>query len=144
MHDDRDAPHPPPETHERPEPPETLSVEVRPLSGGRLLLVLVGELDHHSADLVTGEVRSALEAGAAAVLLDLSGVSFIDSTGVTRLLLAHRTARAAGGRLALIAPSGPVRRLLSLTGIDRVLACHPTPDAVPPGPGAGREPRSGG
>ncbi|MGK5448628.1 STAS domain-containing protein [Streptomyces radiopugnans] len=126
MHDDRDAPQ---------EPPDKLTMRIRPMSDDRFLLVLAGELDHHNADRIVDGVRSALGAGATTVLLDLSHVSFLDSTGITRLLLADRAVRAAGGRLALIAPSEPVRRLLSLTGVDQVLASHPN-RAAPLRPGA--------
>lgn len=122
MHHDRDAPH---------GPPETLRVRARSLGAGRFLLTVAGELDHHSADRVLDQVRSALDRGAATVLLDLSDVSFLDSSGITRLLLAHRAVQATGGHLALIAPSEPVKRLLSITGVDQVLPGYPTLDAVP-------------
>ncbi|MEV6958686.1 STAS domain-containing protein [Streptomyces sp. NPDC051207] len=45
----------------------------------------------------------------------LSGVSFLDSTGLTRLLIASRAARSAGGHFLLIAPSPPVRHMLEIT-----------------------------
>lgn len=121
----------------RREPPDTLEVRIRSLDRGRILATLTGAFDHHNAHRLTEALQRALDAGAAVVLLDLSEVTFMDSTGVTRLLLARRSARAAGGHLALIAPSRPVKRLLSITGVDRVLPSYPTPQAVP---AAGPEP----
>ncbi|MGK5498143.1 STAS domain-containing protein [Streptomyces sp. URMC 125] len=63
------------------------------MSAGRFLLVPTGELGRHNADRVVDGVRSAPGAGATTVLLDLSHVPFLDSTGITRLLLARRAAR---------------------------------------------------
>ncbi|MTE17783.1 anti-sigma factor antagonist [Streptomyces sp. TRM43335] len=123
---------------DRHEPSQTMEVRARSLAVGRVLLTVTGEFDHHSAHRLTDTLRPALETGVTTVLLDLSGVSFLDSTGVTRLLRAHRDVRAVGGRLALIAPSRPVRRMLSITGVDQVLPDYPTPGDVPTDPRAGR------
>lgn len=55
------------------------------------------------------------------VTIDVSGVNFIDSSGLAAFVHAHKTLTAAGGRLALAHPSRPVQRLLSLTGLDHEL-----------------------
>lgn len=55
------------------------------------------------------------------ITIDVSGVNFIDSSGLAAFVHAHQTLTAAGGRLALAHPSRPVQRLLSLTGLDHEL-----------------------
>ncbi|MFF0001203.1 STAS domain-containing protein [Streptomyces avermitilis] len=63
------------------------------------------------------------------MLADLPGVAILDSTGLTCLIGAYRTARSPGAHMVLIAPSERVRHMLALTGADQVLP------AVPPGHG---------
>ncbi len=63
-------------------------------------------------------------------ILDLSGVSFIDSTGLRVLLSAHEEATTAGGRLVIIAEDGPVTKLFSITGVDDLLLLRESRDAA--------------
>jgi anti-sigma B factor antagonist len=93
--------------------------------GHRLVLAAEGEVDLASAD----ELRAALAAaaadsGAAEVWLDLSGLAFMDSTGITAIV----DARSAfdGRRFALICPDGPVKRVLDIAGIARAIPIHPS------------------
>ena len=60
--------------------------------------------------------------GPAVPVLDLSGVTELDTAGVQLLLLAQRDARARGGELRLQAPSAPVREVLDLLGLDQLCA----------------------
>ncbi|MFF4441091.1 STAS domain-containing protein [Streptomyces sp. NPDC001621] len=91
-----------------------------------------GELDHHTTGQLDEAIDHALTRGAAAVLIDLQPTTFLDSSGLNALLTAHRAAARAGARLALIAPSAAVHRMLSLTGVDRVLPTCPTTEAALP------------
>lgn len=52
------------------------------------------------------------------VAVDLSGVRFIDSTGLTALVRTYKSLKQAGGTLLLLSPSPPVLRLLAVTGLD--------------------------
>ncbi|MEV6618686.1 STAS domain-containing protein [Streptomyces sp. NPDC051051] len=113
------------------ENPDPLEVHTRPLHDGSFLLTVNGALDHHTADRLTDALRPVLRAEAPTVLLDLSGVSFLDSTGLTRLLVSSRAARSAGGRVFLVSPSPPVRHMLEITGIDRVITTRPDHGAAP-------------
>jgi anti-sigma B factor antagonist len=94
----------------------SVSVEYRTWAGGRCTVVrLSGEAD------VTGraveEVLAAESAKDPALLLvDLSAVTFMDSWSLHVLLRAVRGRRAAGRDAGLVCPSGPVRRVLELTG----------------------------
>ncbi|MEW2511242.1 STAS domain-containing protein [Streptomyces sp. NPDC046870] len=109
----------------------TLQVRVRRLSTGRQLVTVAGALDLHTASHLADVLQPLVLTGGQSVLVDLSGVGFLDSSGLTCLIAVYRTARSTGARLALIAPSERVRRMLALTGTDRVLHSYATVDSVP-------------
>jgi len=77
-----------------------------------------GELDTYTV----GQFREALAelAGADRLLIDLSGVPFLDSAGLGALIGGVRRAREAGGEVAICCARPAVARLLSTTGFDRV------------------------
>jgi anti-sigma B factor antagonist len=88
---------------------------------------VAGELELGQADALLAPLRHAVEADDGPVVLDLSGVTFIDSTGLRALLDAHARLE----RLVVAAPPGsPVETLLSLTGLDDVLTVRPDVDAA--------------
>jgi anti-sigma B factor antagonist len=94
----------------------SVSVEHPSWPGGRCaVVVLSGDAD------VTGQVIADVLAAEAAkdpalLLVDLSAVSFMDSWSLHTVLRAMRDRRAAGSAAGLVCPSGPVRRVLELTG----------------------------
>ncbi len=59
--------------------------------------------------------------GASLVILDLSDLEFIDSTGLGVLVKTHQRMREEGDQLAVVEGTGQVKRLLELTGLDRQL-----------------------
>ena len=81
-----------------------------------------GELDLYSAPELAAEL-DALVADAPDVVLDLSGVGFVDSTALGAIVGASRSLRAGGGRLLLVA-SRDVRMVLELVGLDRILPVY--------------------
>ncbi|MFI8194294.1 STAS domain-containing protein [Streptomyces sp. NPDC085946] len=117
-----------------PDRQDTLEVHVRSLGVGRSLVVADGDVDLRTAPQLAGVLQPLLLTGGHRVLMDLSGVTFLDSTGLTCLITAYRTARRTGAHLALIAPSERVRHMLALTGTDQVLHSYPSLDTVPEEP----------
>lgn len=85
------------------------------------VIVLDGELDLASTGDVWEAVRAELEVGAGPVVLDLQAVTFIDSIGVKLLLDVRKLAADLGRPLSFVRPSEFARRVLRLTGVDRVL-----------------------
>ncbi|MEU9053642.1 STAS domain-containing protein [Streptomyces sp. NPDC048384] len=84
-----------------------------------------GEIDQQTSE----QLRQALDATAPPgprVVADMSGVSFMDSTGINILIAAHRDLAEAGGWLRLAAPTGPVLHTIRLVGVDTVIDCHET------------------
>jgi anti-sigma B factor antagonist len=79
-----------------------------------------GELDLATAPVLAAHL-APLPDGGGDVVVDVSGIRFVDSTGLSVLVQAHHAARSAGRRLVLVAPSLRVRRLLQITGLDDVM-----------------------
>jgi anti-sigma B factor antagonist len=86
---------------------------------GAVRLVVRGDLDYGSADRL--RLAAADVAGSGTLELDLSGVPYMDSTGIAAILGIHSARERAGGALHVVAASPQVERLLRITGIDRVL-----------------------
>ncbi|MGW3360328.1 STAS domain-containing protein [Streptomyces bungoensis] len=102
----------------------TLTVHTEALADQTVLVTLSGTLDHHTSAQLAQSLHALLPAARPAVLLDLSELSFIDSTGLTCLLQVRRAVHDACGAIDLVAPSPPVKHLLGLTGIDQVFPIH--------------------
>ncbi|MEY2516274.1 MAG: anti-sigma factor antagonist [bacterium] len=80
-------------------------------------IALDGEVDIATAGHVEHELQRAEASDATAIVLDLSELSFIDSTGIRMLVMADARDRADGRRLALRRPPDAVLRVLHLAGI---------------------------
>jgi anti-anti-sigma factor len=87
-----------------------------------------GELDHHTADLLSGPLNVAVDAGTSRLVIDCSGLEFCDSTGLNVLLSARLRAEAAGGAVHLAAMQPTVARVFEITGADAVFTVHDTLD----------------
>ena len=83
--------------------------------GDVYLVKAEGELDAGTEDVLADELNRAVATDAKHILLDLSDVTFIDSTGLDLLVRTNR--RVAAGRLRLVPVEGQVRRVLELTGV---------------------------
>jgi anti-sigma B factor antagonist len=102
---------------------QPLTIDERRVDG-HFVLEVAGEVDLSSVGELRDALARAAETQAARVVLDLSGVGFMDSTGLTALVLAHRALDVPERRFAVICPEGPVRRLLELAGLDRIVSVH--------------------
>jgi anti-sigma B factor antagonist len=96
-----------------------LKVTTRP-AGADVVVAVHGEIDLYTAPGLHAELDRALAGGPRRLIVDLSGVDFCDSTGANVLLAAHRTAADEGGELVLAAPRPVVRKILHVTGLDKV------------------------
>jgi anti-anti-sigma factor len=90
------------------------------------ILRLAGELDHDTADSLSGALESALGGSAPRVLVDCEGLEFCDSTGLNVLLRARLTAADAGTAVELSGLHAAVARLFEITGADGVFRTYPT------------------
>jgi anti-anti-sigma factor len=87
---------------------------------GETLLALHGELDLTSAPALDRELGRAIS-DAQTIVVDLSALQFIDSTGLQSVVLAARQAREAERMLLFFRPSPKITRLLRLTGVEEIL-----------------------
>ncbi|WP_328317827.1 STAS domain-containing protein [Streptomyces sp. NBC_00388] len=100
-----------------------LLVEVR--SVGRSEVVTpAGELDHHTAELLSEPLDEALDRGRSRLVIDCSQLEFCDSTGLNVLLGARLKAEAAGGGVHLAGMLPVVARVFEITGAEAVFTLH--------------------
>ncbi|MDR6978944.1 anti-anti-sigma factor [Streptomyces sp. 3330] len=91
------------------------------------VVVVRGEIDHD----VTNDLRHALlpeddAAPPARIVVDLGGVSFMDSSGINVFVAAHQAMSGTDGWLRIAAARKPVLHVLRLVGVDSLITCHPT------------------
>jgi len=106
-----------------------LDAELVSGEGSATKLSLRGELDISGVAAVKQELARLAGGDSGDVILDLSGLDFIDSTGLSCLIEASDVARAKGVSLSIVPGEAEVARVLRLTGLDRILPL------VPPKPG---------
>jgi len=90
-----------------------------------------GEVDLETASQLGDHALDALRDVSPHVLLDLTDVTFMDSTGLKVLLSIQRRADLAGGSFAIAGASRSVRKILSVTGLDQTFTIHETVDEAP-------------
>ena len=110
---------------------DQLQIEVRPEDGGAaLLFTLRGALDFATAPTLRAAMSQAQD-DHHNVVVDLTQVEFLDSTGLGALIGGHKRAAERDGSLRLIVNDGPILRLLAITGLIRALPVyHSVGDAI--------------
>ncbi|MDR6978356.1 anti-anti-sigma factor [Streptomyces sp. 3330] len=106
--------------------PDRFSVEHRVVGGVRVVTVR-GEIDH-DVKSVLGDalLRADGATPPSRIVVDLSGVTFMDSSGINVFVAAHQAVSAGEGWLRIAAAQDPVLQVLRLVGIDTLIPCHPT------------------
>lgn len=112
-----------------------LSLDSKIVSG-RTVLAVTGEVDVYSAPTLRDRLADLIVSGDHTVIVDLSGVGFLDSTGLGTLVAALRQAGELGGALPLVCADDRILRLFAITGLDSVFTIHASLDeavaSVPP------------
>jgi anti-sigma B factor antagonist len=101
------------------------TLEHDPVDGSHLI-VAAGELDVASTSEMSTIFAISTAGPQEAVVLDLMGVEFIDSSALATILRAAQQLERVGKRLHVVAPAGPVRRLLEITGTAQRFTLHGT------------------
>lgn len=92
------------------------------VKGANLVARPTGELDLQVADTFRYQLERHLSTrGVKNLVLNLSRVSFIDSSGLGVILGRYRRLKAAGGEVAIVGPPPPVYRLLELAGLPKLV-----------------------
>jgi anti-anti-sigma factor len=90
--------------------------------GAAWSFTVAGELDLANCETLVSQITKAETAGAKTFELDLTDLEFIDSTGIALIVALHQRLNTERECFRLIvAPSGPVRRVLTITGLDASL-----------------------
>ena len=109
---------------------DTLSMSVE-MHGPSCVVRLAGELDVSStAGLRALLTEQVVDEGRVHLVVDLTGLTFMDSSGLGALVRAQRQARGLRGSFAVVCDEGPVLRVMSVTGLTHVLRVHPSLEAA--------------
>ncbi|MFF6783862.1 anti-sigma factor antagonist [Streptomyces sp. NPDC012510] len=111
------------DTHDAARP--GLSIDHEAVDGIRIV-VLRGEIDHVNRDSLKDALLPPEGALAPRTVADFRGVTFMDSSGINVLIVAHRAAQDAEGWLRLAGVRESVQRVLTLVGIDALVPFHST------------------
>jgi anti-sigma B factor antagonist len=98
-------------------------------TSGRVVVAARGQVDLATAPELAKALAEARGDGVTEIVVDLTAVDFLDSTGVRVLVQAARQAAQAGVRLYLQGAQGWVARVLEITGVAEYLPPPPEPDA---------------
>jgi anti-anti-sigma factor len=110
-------------------------------SGRTAVVTVAGEIDLTNAESLREALLTALDAGALALVADLTAATFLDSAGVNALVRASRRAATTEATLRLAVTAPAVRRVLDLVGVDQLVEVHPSvTEAVASLPGHRAEP----
>jgi anti-sigma B factor antagonist len=92
------------------------------------VVAVSGEVDVYSAPALKERLTELLQSGVNTVVVDLSGVGFLDSTGLGALVEARSATTEAGGSLPLVCNHERILKLFTITGLDGVFAIHASVD----------------
>jgi anti-sigma B factor antagonist len=81
-------------------------------------------VDVYSAPSLKDKITELLKSGQATLIVDLSGVAFLDSTGLGALVEARAATTEAGGSLLLVCNQERILKLFTITGLDGVFSIH--------------------
>ena len=94
------------------------------------LIELSGEVDLYTAPRFKDDLVALIETGVHDIVIDLSQVTFIDSTALGVIISGVKRLHERDGHLRIVAASRPVVRILDITGLDKVLTIFDTSEAA--------------
>ncbi len=103
------------------------------------ILIATGEVDLATAPLLEERLHGLLDSSRPVFVLDLRGVSFLDSTGLSVLMRALSRCRESGGQLHLVIDQERIVKLFTLTGLEKMFPIWPSTESALLGVAAGGE-----
>lgn len=100
-----------------------LTLESREIDG-RIVVAVGGEIDVYTAPRLRDTIASVVTAGNYDLVIDLSAVEFLDSTGLGVLVGGLKKVRAHDGSLALVCNQDRLLKIFRITGLAKVFAIH--------------------
>jgi anti-sigma B factor antagonist len=94
------------------------------------VLPLKGEIDLHVSPVITASLNAMIEKKPQRMVIDLSGVTYIDSAGLAALIQAMQKVEAYGGKFLLAGLQETVRSIFEISRLDQVFQIFPDTDAA--------------
>ncbi len=94
--------------------------------GKYLVISLEGELDIENSSSLKGEVRNKVSSEYPNLVIDLTKVSYVDSSGLGTLIALQKDARFNGGALSVVGASEQIKRVMKMTNIDKLFELYDT------------------
>lgn len=94
------------------------------------VLPLEGEIDLHVSPQISGSLKSMIEEKPKQLVVDLSRVSYIDSSGLAVLIEAMQGVAAYGGKFALAGLQNSVRPIFEIARLDQIFEIYPDVDSA--------------
>jgi anti-sigma B factor antagonist len=110
-----------------PSEPGAMSVHAEPVDGETVVVAIGGEITFSNVNGLGRQLAEALQGGARNLVIDLTAVEFIDSSGLSALLTASSQARERGGAVALVHGERPPS-IFRFHGVERLLSLHRSRD----------------
>jgi anti-sigma B factor antagonist len=110
---------------------DTLSIDLTTVKDGSIaVFALSGTLDIATSPTLRAALLEAADRDDHQMIVDLTQLEFLDSTGLGALIGAHKRASEHGGAILLVAHEGQILRLLRITGLLEVFSVYPNLDAA--------------
>lgn len=109
-----------------------LSLSARSI-GDYTVLEVGGEVDVYTAPTLREKIVSLVDSGSKAIIVDLTHVEFLDSTGLGVLVGGMKRLKAVGGNFALVCDQEKLLKIFRITGLDRVFTLHSSVEAAAAG-----------
>lgn len=100
------------------------------MAGDIPVVTVAGEVDLATSPLLRERLDAHLEAGRSSLILDLSGTTFLDSTGLGVLVNVLKRCRQAGGELHLVVVEPRILKLFAITGLQDTFSISASVDAA--------------
>lgn len=97
----------------------------------KLYAKIVGELDHHSAAEIKDQVDAKIVSeGINTLIFDLSGLAFMDSSGIGVIIGRYKLMKSLGGQVYIVSSNKSVDKLLALSGIPDIINVVDSAEAI--------------
>jgi anti-sigma B factor antagonist len=96
--------------------------------GDSALLTLRGEIDVYTAPRLRQGIIDLVDGGAVKIVVDMTKVDFLDSTGLGVLVGGLKRVRMKDGSLSIVATQDKILKIFDITGLNKVFAIHPSVD----------------
>jgi stage II sporulation protein AA (anti-sigma F factor antagonist) len=93
--------------------------------GSTLVISIIGELDHHTAEYVRRKIDSEIiKSTTKNIIFDFSGLSFMDSSGIGVIMGRYKNIQKLNGKAAVVKANQQIRRILEMSGLLRIMMLY--------------------